>query len=56
MNLIRNYFRGDAGVTAVEYTLIAALITIAIIAGLALFTPAISNLFTKIAGHFDALT
>ncbi|MBI2707521.1 MAG: Flp family type IVb pilin, partial [Proteobacteria bacterium] len=46
MYLIRNYFRGDSGVTAVEYTLIAALIAIAIIAGIALFSPAITNMFT----------
>ncbi|MBI2707522.1 MAG: Flp family type IVb pilin [Proteobacteria bacterium] len=56
MIYIHGFFLGDAGVTAVEYTLIAALITIALIAGLALFTPAISNLFASIAGHLNALT
>ncbi len=56
MNLIRNYFRDDAGVTAVEYTLIAALIAVAIIAGIALFSPAVTNMFTKIAARLNAVT
>lgn len=45
--------RDDEGATAVEYGLIVGLIAVAIIAGLVLLAPAITDLFTGIAGELD---
>ncbi len=50
MNHIKNFIREEEGVTAIEYGLIAALVAIAIIAGVTLLGKDLNNLFTNIAG------
>ena len=45
--------REEKGATAVEYGLIVGLIAVAIIAGLVFLAPAITDLFTGIAGELD---
>lgn len=43
----------EEGVTALEYGLIAALVAVAIIAGVSLLGTNLGNLFTGIAGKVD---
>lgn len=47
---IRQFFRSEEGVTAIEYALIAALIAAAIIAGVSLLGTNVSTEFSSIAG------
>ncbi len=50
MQTLRSFYRDEAGVTAVEYGLIAALIALAIIAGATLLGTNLNDLFNYIAG------
>ncbi len=49
MNTIKNYFKEDNGVTAIEYGLIAALIAVVIIAAITLVGTRLSAKFQYIA-------
>ena len=49
MKLVSKFLKDESGATAIEYGLIAALISVAIIA-------AATTLGTSIAGTFDAIT
>lgn len=48
MNAIKKFIRDEEGVTAIEYGLIAALVSIAILATLKLMGPALDAIFVKI--------
>lgn len=50
MNTINNFFREDAGVTAIEYGLIAALIAVVIIGAVTTIGTNLNTTFTTIAG------
>lgn len=47
----RRFMRNEAGVTAIEYGLIAALVALAIIVGAGNLGTALDTLFTNIAGE-----
>jgi len=49
MNIIKKFMREDAGVTAMEYGLIAALIAVAIITAVGLVGTNLTATFNKIA-------
>ena len=51
MNTIKNYFKGDDGVTAIEYGLIAALIAVVIITAVTLIGTNLTAKFNEIAGE-----
>jgi pilus assembly protein Flp/PilA len=50
MNFIKNFLQDEAGVTAIEYALIAALIAAVIAAGATTLGSNISSFFTTMAG------
>ncbi|MFA9218670.1 MAG: Flp family type IVb pilin [Sphingomonadaceae bacterium] len=50
MNAIKNFIQDEAGVTAIEYALIAALVAAAITVGAGALGTAINAMFTKVAG------
>ena len=47
--------RKDRGATAVEYGLIVGLIAVVIISAMAIFTPAITNIFTGISDELSGV-
>lgn len=50
----RRSLRADrAGVTALEYALIAGIMAVAIIAAMGLFAPGINNLYVNVANAFN---
>lgn len=48
MSTLKEYLKDERGATAVEYGLIAALISAAIIGGLSSYTNSVLNMFTVI--------
>ena len=48
MSVIRNFLRGRAGATAIEYGLIAALIAVVIIGGVTAIGTSLSNTFENV--------
>lgn len=46
---VRDRFRSDHGIEAIEYALIAALLAAIVVAVIALLNPAMTNIFTAIA-------
>ena len=50
MNAIKNFINDEAGITAIEYALMAAAIAAAITAGLAVLGPKITDSLKYIAG------
>ena len=46
--MIKCFLRGERGTTAIEYTLIASLISMAIIAGMSLWSDKATDMFTVI--------
>ena len=51
MNIIERFTNDDSGATLIEYALVVALIAIVAITGLNLVGPAVSQMFTNIAGQ-----
>lgn len=51
MNLFKKFAADESGATAIEYGLIAALVSVVIIAGLQLIGPRLSNAFTSIGNQ-----
>lgn len=49
MNLIRQFLRDDSGATAIEYGLIAALISVVIITAVTTTGANLTNTFNKVA-------
>ena len=47
----RRPFKSEDGVTAIEYGLIAAFMVLAVVAVVAVVGGALSNFFSKLAGH-----
>ena len=54
MQILMRFLRNESGATAIEYGLIAALISVAIIAGLNVVGPALNNTFTKVGNTVNA--
>ena len=52
--MIKSLIRDESGATAIEYALIAGLVSIAIIAALTLLGTNLSNLFTTVATTVEA--
>jgi pilus assembly protein Flp/PilA len=52
---IKKFYRDEAGVTAIEYALIAALIAVAIIAAVTLVGTDIAAVFTNISTKLQAV-
>jgi Flp pilus assembly pilin Flp len=50
---VRERLTSDDGLEAVEYALIAALLSVVIIGAMAIFGPGITNIFTAIAGRLN---
>lgn len=53
MNIMTRFFKDESGATAIEYGLIAALISVGIIAAATTLGNGLSNLFTGIGGKLD---
>lgn len=51
--ILRGLLLDRRGATAVEYGIIAALISMAMISGFGVFSGAISNMFNMLAGKID---
>jgi pilus assembly protein Flp/PilA len=49
-NLFSRFVRDESGATAIEYGLIAALVSVVIITGLTLIGTSLNTMFTKVAG------
>ncbi|MFN7102581.1 MAG: Flp family type IVb pilin [Pseudorhizobium sp.] len=56
MRLLRSLSRSNEGATAIEYGLIAALIAVALIAGLGGFSDALLNVFNTIQERLASVT
>ena len=53
MAFLRKLLNDRAGATAIEYGLIAAIISVSLISGLGLFGSNLSNMFNMIAGKLN---
>ncbi|MBU1306328.1 MAG: Flp family type IVb pilin [Alphaproteobacteria bacterium] len=53
MNLFTRFAQDESGATAIEYGLIAALISVGIIVAASALGTSLSNLFTGISGKLD---
>ncbi len=53
MRLIRNFARNHRGATAIEYSLIAGMIFLAIVSGVRLVGGATSNLFSNVSTQWS---
>lgn len=56
MTFLRSFLRDEQGATAIEYGLIAALISVAIIAALAALGDSLNATFEAISGKLDNST
>lgn len=54
MKVVTRFLSDESGATAIEYGLIAALISVGIIAAATTLGNGLSNLFTGIGGELDA--
>lgn len=53
MTFLRSFLRDEQGATAIEYGLIAALVSVAIIAGLTLLGEKLNTMFQSIANQLN---
>jgi pilus assembly protein Flp/PilA len=53
MQMLRRFLKDEAGATAIEYGLIAALVGVVIITGFTLLGPSLRNTFTDISTCVD---
>ncbi len=53
MNIVKRFLNDESGATAIEYGLIAALISVGIIAAATTMGNGLSNLFSGIGGKLD---
>lgn len=53
MRLLRNFLLDRSGATAVEYCLIAVMISVAVVSGLRAFTGELNNTFTIVGDSLD---
>ena len=56
MNAITRFIRDEEGATAIEYGIIAGLISVAIIVGALAIGPKLDSIFMKIANSLPTLT
>lgn len=54
--IFARFLKNESGATAIEYGLIAALISVALITGASTLGGALDNQFTQIAGELDYTT
>ena len=55
MEKVIRFFKDEEGVTAIEYSLMAAFIALAIVTGATLLGNSISSFFSSIAGKLDGI-
>lgn len=55
MSLIAKFIKSEGGATAIEYALIATLISVAIIGGATALGTNLNESFSAVAGEFDSL-
>lgn len=53
MNTMNRFFKDESGATAIEYGLLAALISVTLIAGATVAGPAIKTIFNKVGSELD---
>jgi pilus assembly protein Flp/PilA len=53
MHTLHRFLKDEAGATAIEYGLIAALMAVIVIAAFSVLDPALQNTFTDIATSMD---
>ena len=53
-NFIKNFSNDESGATAIEYGLIAALVSVAAVAALTEVGTSLSEMFQKVSGDLDA--
>jgi pilus assembly protein Flp/PilA len=51
--MIKHFFHDETGSTAIEYTLIASLISIAMITGVSLWSDSVTNMFDVLENAFN---
>ena len=56
MSIIKRFMKDESGATAIEYGLIAALISLAIIAGLKIIGPELKKTFSSIGTALQSAT
>ena len=56
MQMLKTFLRNESGATAIEYGLIAALVSVVIIAGLNVVGPALNRTFTNVGNALNAAT
>ena len=56
MQFIRSLIRDESGATAIEYGLIAALVSVAAIAALSAMGDSLDSMFTKVSTELDNAT
>ncbi len=56
MSMIKRFMKDESGATAIEYGLIAALISLAIIAGLKIIGPELKKTFSSIGTALQSAT
>ena len=54
IKLIKNFRQDDSGATAIEYGLIAALVSVAAIGAMSQLGSSLDTMFGTISGHIDA--
>jgi pilus assembly protein Flp/PilA len=54
MRMLKKFLRNESGATAIEYGLIAALVSVVIIAGLNVLGPALHNTYTNVGNQLNA--
>ena len=54
IKLIKNFRQDDSGATAIEYGLIAALVSVAAIGALSQLGGSLNTMFGTVAGHLDS--
>ncbi len=54
LNLFTSFFRDESGATAIEYGLIAGLVSVAAIGALTLMGNSLDAMFTAVSGQLDS--
>lgn len=56
INTLRSFAKDESGATAIEYGLIAALVSVAAIGALGAMGTSLNGMFTKVANELDTAT
>ena len=54
MQILKKFLRNESGATAIEYALIAAIVSVVIVAGLNVAGPALNRTFTNVGNTLNA--